>query len=121
MPLEISAFPKCYLDQIAGSANHVGFRVDRDGKELDADGLEMYEGFFDKPRAANIWIAWAMRWRQADLRCRCCAARLISRTLTRISGNAAIEREAKWIAGDASFGRAWGGMSHFERATLSGG
>ncbi|MBM4067854.1 MAG: sugar phosphate isomerase/epimerase [Planctomycetes bacterium] len=46
MPLSISAFPKCYLDQIAGERSMSVFDwIDMAGA-LDADGLEMYDGFF---------------------------------------------------------------------------
>ena len=45
MPLKISAFPKCYLEQIAAGQMSV-FDWIQMATELDADGLEMYEGFF---------------------------------------------------------------------------
>ncbi len=47
MPLKISAFPKCYLDQIAGSRTMSVFKWIEMAKSLDADGLEMYDGFFE--------------------------------------------------------------------------
>ncbi len=46
MPLKISAFPKCYLEQIAGSRTMSLFEWIEMAKSLDADGLEMYDGFF---------------------------------------------------------------------------
>jgi sugar phosphate isomerase/epimerase len=45
MPLNISAFPKCYLEEIASGKMSV-FEWIEQAKQLDADGLEMYEGFF---------------------------------------------------------------------------
>src|SRR3954469_288882 len=46
MPLKISAFPKCYIDDIAAKRSMTVFDwIDR-AKTLDADGLEMYDGFF---------------------------------------------------------------------------
>jgi sugar phosphate isomerase/epimerase len=45
MPLKISAFPKCYLEQISKGEMSV-FEWIEMAKQLDADGLEMYEGFF---------------------------------------------------------------------------
>lgn len=45
MPLRISAFPKCWLDDIAARKMSV-FDWIETAKSLDADGLEMYEGFF---------------------------------------------------------------------------
>jgi sugar phosphate isomerase/epimerase len=46
MPLKLSAFPKCYLDRIAGERTMTVFEWIAMAKHLDADGLEMYEGFF---------------------------------------------------------------------------
>jgi sugar phosphate isomerase/epimerase len=43
---KISAFPKCYLDKIAGERSMSVFDWIEQAKSLDADGLEMYEGFF---------------------------------------------------------------------------
>lgn len=46
MPVRLSAFPKCYLDDIAGRRTMTVFEwIDR-SRQLDADGLEMYELFF---------------------------------------------------------------------------
>ena len=46
MPLKLSAFPKCYLDAIAGARSMTVFEWIETARGLDADGLEMYEGFF---------------------------------------------------------------------------
>lgn len=46
MPLKISAFPKCYLDEIAVRRSMTVFEWIEMARSLDADGLEMYEGFF---------------------------------------------------------------------------
>jgi sugar phosphate isomerase/epimerase len=46
MPLKISAFPKCYLDDIAGRRTMSVFDWIEQARALDADGLEMYDGFF---------------------------------------------------------------------------
>ncbi|HEU5118725.1 MAG TPA: sugar phosphate isomerase/epimerase family protein [Isosphaeraceae bacterium] len=46
MPLKISAFPKCYLEEIAGRRSMSVFEWIEMARSLDADGLEMYEGFF---------------------------------------------------------------------------
>jgi sugar phosphate isomerase/epimerase len=45
MPLNISAFPKCYLEEIASGRMSVFDWIEM-ARQLDADGLEMYEGFF---------------------------------------------------------------------------
>jgi len=47
MPPKISAFPKCYLDEIAGRRTMSVFDWIEMARSLDADGLEMYEGFFE--------------------------------------------------------------------------
>lgn len=44
--MKISAFPKCYLDDIAGARTMTVFEWIDMAKSLPADGLEMYEGFF---------------------------------------------------------------------------
>jgi sugar phosphate isomerase/epimerase len=44
--LKISAFPKCYLDDIAGRRTMSVFDWIEMARTLDADGLEMYDGFF---------------------------------------------------------------------------
>ena len=46
MPLKISAFPKCYLEEISVRRSISVFDWIGMAKTLDADGLEMYEGFF---------------------------------------------------------------------------
>ncbi len=45
MALKISAFPKCYLEAISNGEMSVFDWIER-AKQLDADGLEMYSGFF---------------------------------------------------------------------------
>ena len=45
MPLNISAFPKCYLEEITNGKMSVFDWIEM-AKQLDADGLEMYTGFF---------------------------------------------------------------------------
>src|ERR1700722_4698973 len=46
MPPRISAFPKCYLETIAGPRTMSVFDWIDMARTLDADGLEMYDGFF---------------------------------------------------------------------------
>jgi len=53
MKPRLSAFPKCYLDRIAGGAMTV-FEWIAMARSLDADGLEMYEGFFTSFEDAYI-------------------------------------------------------------------
>jgi sugar phosphate isomerase/epimerase len=54
MPLKISAFPKCYIDRIAGERSMTVFEWIEMAKTLDADGLEMYDGFFTRLDAAYL-------------------------------------------------------------------
>ncbi len=44
--MKLAAFPKCYLEAIAGDRIMTVFEWIEMAKSLDADGLEMYEGFF---------------------------------------------------------------------------
>lgn len=46
MKPRIAAFPKCYVDQIAGARSMSVFDWIEKARSLDADGLEMYAGFF---------------------------------------------------------------------------
>lgn len=52
--MKISAFPKCYLDHICVHHTMTVFDWIDMAKELDADGLEMYDGFFE--RLDNAYI-----------------------------------------------------------------
>ena len=54
MPLRISAFPKCYLDQIAGARTMSVFDWIDMARGLDADGLEMYDGFLPSLDDAEV-------------------------------------------------------------------
>src|SRR5260370_36393360 len=54
MPLKISAFPKCYIDQIAGERSLSVFDWIEMARSLDADGLEMYDGCFTSLDAAYL-------------------------------------------------------------------
>jgi sugar phosphate isomerase/epimerase len=44
--MKIAAFPKCYLDEIAGARTMRVFDWIAMARQLDAEGLEMYDGFF---------------------------------------------------------------------------
>jgi sugar phosphate isomerase/epimerase len=54
MSLRISAFPKCYIDQIAGDRSMSVFDWIAMARTLDADGLEMYDGFFTSLDSAYL-------------------------------------------------------------------
>lgn len=47
MAPRISAFPKCYLDAIAGERTMSVFDWIEEARGLPAEGLEMYDGFFE--------------------------------------------------------------------------
>lgn len=50
----ISAFPKCYLDAIAGERSMTVFEWIEMARGLPAAGLEMYDGFFTSTRTAYL-------------------------------------------------------------------
>lgn len=52
--VRLSAFPKCYLDAIAGERTMTVFDWIEQARALDADGLEMYEGFFTSLEPAYL-------------------------------------------------------------------
>lgn len=54
MPFKISAFPKCYIDQIAGTRTMSVFDWIEMARALDADGLEMFDAFFDSLDGAYL-------------------------------------------------------------------
>jgi sugar phosphate isomerase/epimerase len=54
MSLQISAFPKCYIDRIAGERSMSVFDWIEMARGLDADGLEMYEGFLTSLEPAYL-------------------------------------------------------------------
>jgi sugar phosphate isomerase/epimerase len=47
MPLKLSAFPKCYIEQIAAARTMSVFDWIEMARSLDADGLEMFDAFFE--------------------------------------------------------------------------
>jgi sugar phosphate isomerase/epimerase len=54
MPLKLAAFPKCYIDQIAGTRTMSVFEWIDMARALDADGLEMYDGFLTSLEPAYL-------------------------------------------------------------------
>jgi len=51
--MKIAAFPKCYLEEIANGAMSL-FEWIEMARQLDAEGLEMYEGFFESLEPAYL-------------------------------------------------------------------
>jgi sugar phosphate isomerase/epimerase len=54
MSLKLSAFPKCYIDRMAGDRSMSVFDWIALARSLDADGLEMYDGFFTSLDSAYL-------------------------------------------------------------------
>ncbi len=52
--MNLSAFPKCYIDRIAGDRTMSVFDWIEMARALDADGLEMYDGFFTSLEPAYL-------------------------------------------------------------------
>ena len=74
MPLKISAFPKCYLDQIAGARTMSVFDWIDMARSLDADGLEMYDGFFTSLDPAYLdQVGAAIRSASCAMPMLCCS------------------------------------------------
>ena len=48
MPPRLAAFPKCYLEEISTPGGRSAFDWVEEARRLDADGLEMYEGFLEE-------------------------------------------------------------------------
>ena len=63
----LAAFPKCYIDAIAGDRSMSVFDWIEMAKSLDADGLEMFEGFFTSLESGYLdsvgEYATALYWR----------------------------------------------------------
>lgn len=96
MPLSISAFPKCYLDQIAGERSMSVFDWIEMARALDADGLEMYDGFFTSLDNAYLdKVGEAIRSAGFVVPMLCCSPDF---TNPNVDGRKrAIEREAEMI------------------------
>jgi sugar phosphate isomerase/epimerase len=97
MPLKLSAFPKCYLDEIAGRRSMSVFDWIEMARSLDADGLEMYDGFFTSLEPAYLdRVGEAIRSAGFAMPMLCC-----SPDFTNPDADArkrAVEREAELIA-----------------------
>jgi len=71
---KISAFPKCYLDVITPTGTMTVFDWIEQAKTLDADGLEMYEGFFMRLEESYIdEISSAIREAGFEMPMLCCS------------------------------------------------
>ena len=98
MPIRLSAFPKCYLDAIAGEKPTMTvFDWIAMARDLDADGLEMYDGFFTSLEPAYLdSIGESISTAGFDMPMLCC-----SPDFTNPDADArrrAVDREAAMIA-----------------------
>jgi sugar phosphate isomerase/epimerase len=74
VPPKISAFPKCYLEAIAGERTMSVFDWIAMAKSLDADGLEMYDGFFTSLEPAYLdSVGDAIRGAGFEMPMLCCS------------------------------------------------
>jgi sugar phosphate isomerase/epimerase len=70
----LSAFPKCYLDVISHERSMSVFDWIEQAKQLDADGLEMYEGFFTSLDASYLdSVRDAIRGAGCEMPMLCCS------------------------------------------------
>ncbi|WP_166819930.1 sugar phosphate isomerase/epimerase family protein [Thalassoroseus pseudoceratinae] len=71
---KIAAFPKCYLDDIAGSKTMTVFEWIEMARALDADGLEMYEGFLPSLNTEDVdRVGTAIRDAGFEMPMLCCS------------------------------------------------
>lgn len=97
MSLRISAFPKCYLEQIAGARTMSVFDWIEMARSLDADGLEMYEGFFTSLEPGYLdTVANAIHDAGFAMPMLCCSPDFTNPD--RDARQRAIDREAEMIA-----------------------
>ena len=119
MPLKIAAFPKCYIDQIAGERSMSVFDWIEMARSLDADGLEMYDGFFTSLEPSYLdQVGEAIAAAGFAMPMLCC-----SPDFTNPDPDArkrAVDREAELIAGGPPAGRPAHGLPGALRPALPG-
>ena len=95
MKLKIAAFPKCWLEQISTGQMSV-FDWIGTAKQLDADGLEMYEGFFKSLQADYLdSVGEAIRSAGFEMPMLCCSPDFTAPDADKRKRE--IEREAEMI------------------------
>lgn len=93
--MKLSAFPKCYLEQISTGQMSV-FEWIEMAKNLDADGLEMYEGFFTSLEPGYLdSVGEAINAAGFAMPMLCCSPDFTAPDLD--SRNRAVERESEMI------------------------
>jgi len=99
--MKIAAFPKCYLDDIAGAGTMTVFDWIEMAKSLDADGLEMYEGFFSSLDDAYIRrVGDAISAAGFEMPMLCCSPNFTDPDAD--NRKKAVEREARWMSSSMS-------------------
>lgn len=97
MKPKISAFPKCYLDRIAGDRTMSVFDWIDLASTLEADGLEMYEGFFTSYDNGYIdSVGEAIHSAQFAMPMLCCSPDFTQPEVA--ARQRAVEHEARMIA-----------------------
>ncbi len=95
--MKISAFPKCYIDDIAVKRTMTVFEWIEMAKELDAEGLEMYEGFLKNLEGGYVdSVAEAIHDAGFAMPMMCCSPDLTNPDADQ--RRRAIEHEAEMIA-----------------------
>jgi len=95
--MKIAAFPKCYIDDIAVKKSMTVFEWIDMAQGLDAEGLEMYEGFLESLDAAYVdSVAGAIHDAGFAMPMMCCSPDLTNPDLDQ--RQRAIEHEAEMIA-----------------------
>lgn len=97
MKPRISAFPKCFLEEIAGARTMLVFDWVDMARSLDADGLEMYDGFFTSIEPSYIdQVGTAIREAGFEMPMLCCSPDFTNPNED--GRKRTIEREASMIA-----------------------
>jgi sugar phosphate isomerase/epimerase len=96
MPLTIAAFPKCFIDEIAVRRSMSVFDWIEMARSLDADGLEMYDGFFTSLDDSYIdRVTEAIRRAGFAMPMLCCSPDFTNPDP--VARNEAVEREVELI------------------------
>ena len=118
--MKISAFPKCYIDAISTERSMSLFTWIEMAQELEVEGLEMYEGFFESLEEAYLGrVSEALQAGGFAMPMLCC-----SPDFTNPDPNGrqrAIEHEAEMIQVTRRLGGAGGRLSSPHRTALPAG
>ena len=118
MSLNISAFPKCYLEPISNGQMSVFDWIEM-AKQLDADGLEMYTGFFTSFEDGYIdCVGEAIRKASFSMPMLCCSPDFTVPDANKRKRE--IERQVHMIRITKRLGGERRGMPRAERPALSG-